>query len=177
MATIRASGSAPSSAALRLGGEHEAGGAVVERRGVAGGDGAALAERRVAARPASRAWCRRAGPRRASTYASSPRFAAGASTATSSLGERPSRLGGDRALVAAQRERVLVGARDPVALGDVLGRLAHRLGRVALGHPRVDQAPAERRVVQRLLAARAARSRASAITHGARLIDSEPPAR
>ena len=52
-----------------------------------------------------------------------------------------------------ERERVLVLARDRVALGDVLGGLAHRLGRVALRHPRVDQPPAERRVVHRLLAA------------------------
>jgi hypothetical protein len=41
-----------------------------------------------------------------------------------------------------------------VALGDVLGRFAHRLGRVALRHPRVDEPPAERRVEHRLLSAR-----------------------
>ena len=65
------------------------------------------------------------------------------------------RLGrGDGALVAAQGEGVLVLAADPVALGDVLAGLAHRLGGDAeLGHPRVDHPPAEGRVVHRLRAA------------------------
>ena len=56
-------------------------------------------------------------------------------------------------------------------------RLAHRLGRVALGHPRVDQPPAERCVVHRLRRRAAARPPASARPTGARLIDSAPPAR
>ena len=85
----------------------------------------------------------------------------GASTGDDLLGEAPRLARGDRALVAAQRERVLVLAGDPVALGDVLGRLAHRLGRVAARPSRVDQAPAERRVVHRLRPARAGRPRAS----------------
>ena len=88
------------------------------------------------------------GPSSASTTVVSPR-PAGASTGTSSSANRPLGLGGDGPLVAAQREGVLVVARDPVALGDVLGRLAHRLCRVALGHPRVDQPPSERGVVHR----------------------------
>ena len=76
-------------------------------------------------------------------------------SATISSAKAPRLGGGDRALVAAQREGVLVLAGDAVALGDVLAGLAHRLGRDAeLGHPRVDQPPAERRVVHRLLAAR-----------------------
>ena len=88
------------------------------------------------------------------------------------------RLGrGDGALVAAQREGVLVVAADAVALGDVLAGLAHRLGRDAeLGHPRVDHPPAEGRVVHRLRAAGRPRSGFST-TQGARLIDSTPPAR
>ena len=61
---------------------------------------------------------------------------------------------GDRALVAAQAEGVLVLAADPVALGYVLAGLAHRLGRdPELGHPRVDHPPAEGGVVHRLRAA------------------------
>ena len=63
----------------------------------------------------------------------------------------PPRCGGDGALVAAQGEGVLVLAADPVALGDVLAGLAHRLGRDAeLGHARVDHPPAQGRVVHRL---------------------------
>jgi hypothetical protein len=64
---------------------------------------------------------------------------------------------GDRALVGGERELVLVMARDAEALGDVLGGLAHALGRIALGQPRVDEAPADRRVDQ---LDRAARKRA-----------------
>ena len=53
----------------------------------------------------------------------------------------------------AQRERVLVLARDAPPLGHVLARLPHRLARVALLVARVDEAPAERRVVERAVAA------------------------
>ena len=94
------------------------------------------------------------------------------------LGEDARLGGGDGALVAAQREGVLVLAADPVALGDVLAGLAHRLGRDAeLGHPRVDQAPAQGRVVHRLRRLAGGRARAWPTTQGARLIDSTPPAR
>ncbi len=73
------------------------------------------------------------------------------------LGEASGGGGVDGALVAAKRELVLSIASDRIALGDVLGRLAHRLGRVALGHRGVDQPPPERRVVHRLRASRQAR--------------------
>ena len=65
--------------------------------------------------------------------------------------------------------------RDAPALGDVLGGLAHRVRVVALGQPRVDEAPAERRVGQ--LARRRGPRRASGLswTYGARVIDSTPP--
>jgi hypothetical protein len=53
-----------------------------------------------------------------------------------------------------EREGVLRFARDAGALGDVLARLAHRLEREALRQTRVGKAPAERRVVDRLVPAR-----------------------
>src|SRR5262249_53891437 len=60
----------------------------------------------------------------------------------------------DGALMAAQAEGVLILATDAGAVGDVLARLAPPLGRDAEpGHPRVDEAPAQRRVVHRLRAA------------------------
>ena len=46
-----------------------------------------------------------------------------------------------------ERERVLVLARDAPPLGHVLARLAHRLEREHRLHPRIREAPAERRVV------------------------------
>ena len=93
-------------------------------------------------------------------------FGCGASTVTISSSNLPGLVRGDRAPVRLERERVLVLARDAVALGDVLGRLAHRLGRVALRHPRVDEPPADRRVDQ--LARRRAGSARSgfSITNG-----------
>ena len=62
------------------------------------------------------------------------------------VGEPAGLDGGDGALVALERERVLALARDAPALGDVLGGLAHRVRVVALGQARVDEPPAERRV-------------------------------
>ena len=61
---------------------------------------------------------------------------------------------GRPALLRAQRERVLILARDLPALGDVLAGLAHRLEREELLHARVREAPAEGRVVERPVAAR-----------------------
>jgi hypothetical protein len=61
---------------------------------------------------------------------------------------------GGRAPVRLQGERVLVLARHPVALGHVLGRLAHRLGRVALGHARIHEPPTQRGVLDQRSTAR-----------------------
>ena len=58
------------------------------------------------------------------------------------------------ALLRAQRERVLVLAADVVALGHVLARLAHALEREHRLHRRIGEAPAERGVVERAVAAR-----------------------
>ena len=62
------------------------------------------------------------------------------------VGEPAGLDGGDGALLALERERVLALAADAPALGDVLRRLAHRVRVVALGEARVDEPPAEGRV-------------------------------
>ena len=163
MLTIRASGSRPSSRAFSS--------VVITRQAapslrveaLPGGDACRPRGRPASASRASRARCPRAGPRPPRpSPARSPRRFGGASIGAISSAKRPSSRAAHGALVAAERERVLVLARDPVALGDVLARLSHRLGRVALGHPRVDHPPAEGGVVERLLAAGEARARASA---------------
>ena len=78
--------------------------------------------------------------------------------------------------LALEREGVLVVARDAEALGDVLAGLAHRLEREHRLEARVREAPAERRVPDRLVAARVRRARPWPMTKGARVIDSTPPA-
>ena len=55
---------------------------------------------------------------------------------------------GHGTLLALERERVLALAADAPALGDVLGGLAHRVRVVLLGQLRVDEPPAERRVLR-----------------------------
>ena len=62
------------------------------------------------------------------------------------VGEPAGLDGGDRSPLALERELVLALTRDAPALGDVLGRLAHRIRVVPLGKARVDEPPAERRV-------------------------------
>ena len=90
------------------------------------------------------------------------------------VGEPAGLDGGDRALLALERERVLALAADAPALGDVLGGLAHRVRVVPLGQPRVDEPPAERRVGHRAVAA-VVRRLGLERTYGARVIDSTPP--
>ncbi len=68
--------------------------------------------------------------------------------------EAAGRVRGRPALLRAQRERVLILARDAEALGDVLAGLPHRLEREHLLEPRVRKPPAESRVPDRLVAAR-----------------------
>ena len=69
------------------------------------------------------------------------------------LGKAPRGIGGRPATLALERERVLVGAAHAPALGDVLPGLPHALQWEELGHARVGEAPAERRVVERAVAA------------------------
>ena len=94
--------------------------------------------------------------------------------------EQPALDRGDGPLVRAQREGVLALARDvvrgAVALDDVLGGLAHRVRVVERGQLRVDEPPAERRVLELARAAVPRRPRPCPCTNGARVIDSTPPA-
>ena len=63
------------------------------------------------------------------------------------LGQPAVGLRGDGLVLAAHGERVLVGARHREILGDVLAGLRHGIDAVLLLHQRVDEAPADRRVV------------------------------
>ncbi len=55
---------------------------------------------------------------------------------------------GGGALLAAERKRVLVGARDAPFRGDVLGSFRHRVGAKCLQHLRVDEPPPKRGVFE-----------------------------
>jgi len=50
-------------------------------------------------------------------------------------------------LLRADRERVLIGARHLEFLGDVLAGLGHRIDAILRLHQRVNEAPADGRVV------------------------------
>ncbi len=80
-------------------------------------------------------------------------------TGTSSSSKRPASAAAAQRCCDCERERVLLLARDAPAVGDVLAGLAHRLEREELRQLRVDEAPAERRVVERAVAARERRLR------------------
>ena len=82
-----------------------------------------------------------------------------------SLASRP-RERAAAALLRAQRERVLIGARHLELLRDVLGGLGHQIDAVLRLDQRIDEAPADRRVVD-LGTAREAVS-ALGMTNGAR---------
>ena len=68
--------------------------------------------------------------------------------------EATRRVGRSPTLLRLKCEGVLVLPRHAEALGDVLAGLAHRLGREQLLELRVCETPAERRVVERTIAAR-----------------------
>ena len=68
--------------------------------------------------------------------------------------ETPRGVCGRPPLLRREREQILILPRDAVLLGDVLARLAHCLGREQLDESRIGETPAERRVVQRAVAAR-----------------------
>ncbi len=73
------------------------------------------------------------------------------------LGERAVLLRTRSLLLAAQREQILIGAADVVVDRDVLGRLRHRIDAIQLFHQRIDEAPADRRIVDVGLARECAR--------------------
>jgi hypothetical protein len=85
---------------------------------------------------------------------------------------RPHRPGPAR--LAARGEGVLIGAGDAEILGHVVRRLGHGVGAVGLLHRRIDEAPADGRVVTAFAATR--RRPALGITKGARVMLSTPPA-
>jgi hypothetical protein len=69
------------------------------------------------------------------------------------VGETARDVGSRPTSLRAQCKRVLLLARHLPLRGDVLAGLAHALARIALRVPRVDEPPAERRVVERAVAA------------------------
>ncbi|KAF1051747.1 MAG: hypothetical protein GAK41_01241 [Burkholderia gladioli] len=77
------------------------------------------------------------------------------------LRQRAVLLRARRLLLAAQRERILIGAADPVIVRDVLDRLRHRIDAVQLLNQRIDKAPADRRIVDLGLT----RERAGGLAH------------
>ena len=129
-----------------LAGDHECGGAVVDPARVPGRHGAVLAERGSQARELLGGRVR-------------PRVLVVLELAGGDqlVGEAALRLRGCPALLRTERERVLILARDVPALRDVLARLPHRLAREPLLVAGVDEPPAERRVVDRPVAAREGR--------------------
>ena len=74
-------------------------------------------------------------------------------TGISSQSKRPCGRRARRALLRAQREGVLVGASNAVLAREVLRGLRHRIHAVGRRHRRIDEAPAERGVLELLFAA------------------------
>ena len=138
-------------ARIGLLGDHERRRAVIQPRRVAGADRPTLAERGAKLRePLDR----RLGP---GVLIALDELAAPSRRDLDGdelLGKPSSCVGRRPTLLRLERPRILLGPRDAVPLGDVLARLAHRLGAVPLAQPRVGKAPADRRVLQRLLATR-----------------------
>ncbi len=149
--------------ALRLDDEHRRR-PVVDPGAVARRHRAAFARTPAGAGPAPPARCRRGDARRgrrrwARPSAAGPRSGRSGRRTGRPRSRRP-RVAGFASANASCRSRT-----DPPALGDVLGGLAHRVRVVQLGELRVDEPPAERRVVQLARAAVPGRS-ALAITYG-----------
>ncbi|MCY1291636.1 hypothetical protein D9M70_408330 [compost metagenome] len=122
-------------------GQQQGAGAVVDARGVAGGDAAALAEGRaqlgqlLQGGVAARVLVLLDEFRRA--------LALGNLHRDDFPGQAAIGLGGGGALLAAQGEGILVFAGDAELLGDVLGGLRHGVDAELAFHQRVDEAPAD----------------------------------
>ena len=104
-------------------------GAVGERRGVAGGDGAVLAiEHRLELGRAPRAWCPRG---RGCPWSAALSYVGGTATCITSSSKTPVLPGARRRCwCEASAMLVLLAARDAVLLGHLLGALAHGLSPV-----------------------------------------------
>ena len=121
--------------------------AVVDPRRVAGGDRPTVAEGGPQASQRLGASSRPAGARRGSRSTGSPFFwGTGIGTIWSS--NRPASMAAIALPLRLEGERILPLAIDVPALGHVLGGLAHRVRVVRGGEPRVDEAPAERAVLE-----------------------------
>ena len=105
-----------------FGGHHdERGGAIVHRRGVAGGHGAVLLERRLQGAQGFGAWCRRAPTRPGRRRAGRPSSAESATGSISSL-NRAGVVRGGGLLVAVGGVRILLVTRHLVRVGDAFRR-------------------------------------------------------
>jgi hypothetical protein len=91
------------------------------------------------------------------------------------IGEHARRIGRRPPRLAAEREGVLVGAGDAEILGHVVGGLGHGVGPVGRLHRRIDEAPADGRVVD-FGVSRDHGAPGFGITKGARVMLSTPPA-
>jgi Kef-type K+ transport system membrane component KefB len=119
-----------------LGHQQQAGGAVVERRGVAAGDGATRPEGGLLGGQFFESQVRLDSL----VFGDRP----GRGFDRHDLGVEPARLRSRRrVLVARERELVLPLPVDTVLVGDVLRGLAEADRRVQLGHPGTDQPPAQ----------------------------------
>ncbi|CAJ5233299.1 Uncharacterised protein [Burkholderia pseudomallei] len=87
------------------------------------------------------------------------------------LRERAVGLRARRLLLAAQRERVLIGAAHAVIGRDIFGRLRHRIDAVPLFHQRIDEAPADGRIEDLGLARERARRLAGHERRAAHALD------
>ena len=151
MPVTRASGCEAEAGDRGLRRQQQRAGPVVDARRVAGGDGGAGPEEGLEAGEIVRASSRAAGcSSRSTTRVSRPAFTGTGTISSASQPVRPGPLG---PLLASERVRVLVRARDAVLAGEVLRRLGHGVDAVLRLHHRVDEAPAERRVLELLVAA------------------------
>ena len=156
----------PELARLLLGGDDDRGGTVVQARRVAGGHGAVRAETPASAPRASRARCRAADARRASSVADGHELVV----------EAPGLRRGRPALLRAQRERVLVGSRDTTSARR-RSRPSRPSSRAGSALPAAGSGSASRASCRRGRGRRAETpSSGFAVTSGARDIDSTPPA-
>ncbi len=128
-------------------------GAIVEARGVAGGNGLAFTIDRL---ELGQAFGRSVGTRMLVTVDDDFALLGLDHHRDDFLGVVTGFLGRSCTLLAAQAKGVLVGAADAVVLGDIVTGDRHRVDAILLFHQRVDEAPAQGGVFQLLAAAKGA---------------------